>query len=56
MPNILAELPIEQYTLLFCVIVEALIPLLIWLLWDLERRRQRWLGSRGRLTLLRQRP
>jgi hypothetical protein len=44
MPNILAELPIEETTFLFGVIVEALIPLLIWLFWDLERRRQRWLA------------
>jgi hypothetical protein len=49
-----SELPVEEYTFLFCLIIEALVPLLIWLFWDLEQRRQRWLASRGRLMLLRQ--
>jgi hypothetical protein len=54
MLNFSSELPIEEFTFLFCLIVEALVPLLIWLFWDLEQRRQRWLASRGRLMLLRQ--
>ena len=41
---------------LFCMIIEFLVPLLIWLFWDLEQRRQRWLASRGRLMLLGQQP
>ena len=56
LPNFSSELPIEEYTFLFCLIVEALVPLLIWLFWDLEQRRQRWLASRGRLMLQRQWP
>jgi hypothetical protein len=56
MPSFSSEFPIEESTFLFGLIVEALIPLLIWLFWDLEQRRQRWLASRGRLTLLRQWP
>ena len=56
MLDISSELSIEEYTLLFCLIIELLIPLLIWLFWDLEQRRQRWIDSRGRLTPQRQRP
>lgn len=56
MPNISPEFSAEEYTLLFCAIVEALIPLLIWLFWDLEQRRQRWIALRGRPALLRQKP
>jgi hypothetical protein len=56
MPSFSSELPIEESTFLFCMIIELLIPLLIWLFWDLEQRRQRWLASRGQLTLLRQWP
>ena len=56
MPNISSDLPIEESTFLFCLIIELLVPLLIWLFWDLEQRRQRWLASRGWLMLLGQRP
>ena len=56
MPNFSSELPIGESTFLFCLIVEALVPLLIWLFWDLEQRRQRWIASRGRLMLLGQWP
>jgi hypothetical protein len=56
MLNFSSEFPIEEYTLLFCMIIEFLVPLLIWLFWDLEQRRQRWLASRGRLMLLGQQP
>ena len=56
MPNFSPELPIEESTFLFCMIIELLIPLLIWLFWDLEQRRQRWIASRGWLMLLGQRP
>lgn len=45
MPNFSSGLAIEEYTLLFCAIIEALIPLLIWLFWDLEQRRQRWAAN-----------
>ena len=53
MPNLSSELSLEEYTLLFCAIIEALIPLLIWLFWDLEQRRQRWAATRGRLAMMR---
>ena len=56
MPNLSSGLSIEEYTLLFCAIIEVLIPLIIWLFWDLEQRRQRWLTSRGWPMLLGQRP
>ena len=56
MPNISSEFPIEESTFLFCLIIELLVPLLIWLFWDLDQRRQRWLASRAWLMLLGQRP
>ena len=56
LPNFSSEFSIQESTFLFCMIIELLIPLLIWLFWDLGQRRQRWLTSRGRLMLLRQRP
>lgn len=56
MLNILAAYSTVERTVLFELIVEALIPLAIWLFWDLEQRRQRWLAARGGLTLLRQKP
>ena len=56
MPSFSSELPIEESTFLFCMIIELLIPLLIWLFWDLEQRRQRWIAVRGWLMLLGQRP
>ena len=56
MLNFSSEFPIEEFTFLFCLIVEALVPLLIWLFWDLEQRRQCWLTSRGWPMLLGQRP
>ena len=46
MPNCSSELSIEEYTMWFCLILEALIPLLIWLFWDLEQRRERWFTAR----------
>ena len=56
LPNFSSEFPIEESTFLFCMIVEALVPLLIWLFWDLEQRRQRWIASRVWPMLLGQRP
>ncbi len=53
MPNLSSALSIEETTLLFCVIIKALIPLSIWLVWDLEQRRQRFLATRGALAPLR---
>lgn len=53
MLNFSSGLSSEEYTLLFCVIVEALIPLSIWLCWDLEQRRQRFLAMRGRPAMMR---
>ena len=54
MPNFSSVLSIEETTLLFGAIVEALIPLLIWLFWDLEQRRQRRVATRGRLAVMRE--
>jgi hypothetical protein len=53
MLKISSEFPIEECKLLFCLIVDALLLLLIWLFRDLGQRRQRWLASRGWLMLLR---
>jgi hypothetical protein len=54
MPNLSSGLAIEETTLLFCAVIEALIPLLIWLFWDLEQRRQRWAATRGRVAMMRE--
>lgn len=48
MPNFSSGLSIEESTVLLGAIVEALIPLCIWLFWDLEQRRQRWLAMHDR--------
>jgi hypothetical protein len=39
---------------LFGIILMALVPLAIWLIWDLDRRLERSIGPRGLLSFLRQ--